>query len=104
MIGAAANNTCKIKIGFGLFRCQIRLQIPRREPRSIFLSEEQSNQKISSPFRINNHGADLGLHECTNKLELIGVDISTEGHLAIIGSLDELKIHLSTRFDEEVRC
>ena len=67
----------------------------------IFLSEEEQIKPKKSPesVHINNHGADLGLG-AYDKLELIDVDISTEGHLAV-GSLDELKI-LSTRFDEEV--
>ena len=66
----------------------------------IFLSADEINPQISpDPVHIINHGYDLGLGS-SNKMELIDVDISTNGNLAV-GTLSELKI-LSTRFDESI--
>ena len=64
----------------------------------IFLSESPHQPAQSpTPISITNNGSDFGIGSY-DRLELIDLDISTKGNLAI-GSLDELKI-LSTRFDE----
>lgn len=64
----------------------------------IFLSESPHQPAQSpTPITITNNGSDFGIGSY-DRLELIDLDISTKGNLAI-GSLDELKI-LSTRFDE----
>ena len=64
----------------------------------VFLSES-TPAPLEHPDKITikNDGSDFGIGS-HDKLELINLDISTKGNLAI-GSLDELKI-LSTRFDE----
>lgn len=70
---------------------------------SIFVSDkslpELTTKEDHKKLSITNHGSDFGIGSY-DKLELIDLDISTEGNLAL-GSLDELKI-LSTRFDESV--
>ena len=66
----------------------------------IFLSETPHKPTtFPAPLTITNEGSDFGIGSY-DRLELIDLDISTKGNLAI-GSLDELKI-LSTRFDESV--
>ena len=66
----------------------------------IFLSETPHKPStFPAPLTITNEGSDFGIGSY-DRLELIDLDISTKGNLAI-GSLDELKI-LSTRFDESV--
>lgn len=66
----------------------------------VFLSES-TPAPLEHPDKITikNDGSDFGIGSY-DKLELIDLDISTEGNLAL-GSLDELKI-LSTRFDESI--
>ena len=70
---------------------------------SIFVSDKSLPKLITKEdhkkLSITNHGSDFGIGTY-DKLELIDLDISTKGNLAL-GSLDELKI-LSTRFDESV--
>ena len=70
---------------------------------SVYVSDqslpERATKEDHKKLSITNHGSDFGMGSY-DKLELIDLDISTEGNLAL-GSLDELKI-LSTRFDESV--
>ena len=64
----------------------------------VFLSESTPTPlEHPDKITIKNDGSDFGIGS-HDRLELINLDISTKGNLAI-GSLDELKI-LSTRFDE----
>jgi hypothetical protein len=66
----------------------------------VFLSDQQiTPQSSPSKITVKNHGKDLGIGSF-DKLELIDLDLSTQGHLAV-GTLNELKI-LSTRFDESI--